>query len=216
MPGMGSHVILSRGSGPSKQGRVSGPTSKSGKSLVMLYMIMLINDFRAVEVICCLVSWGIKRIETSFWWPLPYKVRKLIIWAAVFPGKSTGFNLMGILPAVLYSFSQWFFKVLFWQEVAGSLRAWVLWTVQVPLWSAVPFPSLLFALTSAGQVIRVMCWLVSFPGSCQHDGVAGFRGRCVGQSLPSLPDPILYLDGRGCSPKTQWHSQPEKGKGALL
>lgn len=174
---------------------------------------MLINDFRAVEVICCLVSWGIKRIETSFWWPLPYKVRKLIIWAAVFPGKSTGFNLMGILPAVLHSFSQWFFKVLFWQEVAGSLRAWVLWTVQVPLWSAVPFPSLLFPLTSAGQVIRVMCWLVSFPGSCQHDGVAGFRGRCVGQSLPSLLDPIFIWMVEAAPPKPSGTASQRRAKG---
>ena len=90
--------------GPSKQGRISGLASKSGKLLAMLHLHMLIDDFEAVGVICCLVSRGVKGMETNFWQHLPRKVRKLIIWAAVFLGKCAGFSLMGILPAGLHSF----------------------------------------------------------------------------------------------------------------
>lgn len=69
-----------------------------------------------------------------------------------------------------------------------------------------PFPSLPFPLTPAGQLFSCCpVLMLSFPGSCPARwGVAGFRGKWVGQSLPP------------CSPTPSGAAGQRRAKGHLL
>lgn len=173
---------------PASQG--VGLAPQSGKTLTLLHVYVLDWWLQSGWGHCWWVSWGIEGMETSFWKLLTRKVRELIIWPAVFLGKC-GNPAIGLTQLLLL-------MVLEGPLLSGGSQA--VCESPGPLNHGSPFlKSVPFFLFPFSPFLWPL--LTKLPGPCVgwclflllavHDGVAGFRGRWLHHSPPSLHDPLF-------------------------